>query len=259
MPCSDAEVEHAEAAEAVGAQRPRVTGRPTGASRSTRRSGRWFVIDEQQLDDLGLARTLGPFDTLDEAKAAADEQRSTPASESPLAELLAVAARTKLTVVRGGRATDEATEARAPKPKPTWIDASGADARRARAYLGASRSSACQRPGAREARHRRRAAGGRTAVLARALNREALAAPEGRELARAPPASRRPAHPRTTFVPMPAWWRKTWSSACWRSSAHASGTRMPSRLPGGGSSRVTGRDQRPPPDPLGRRGDPAGD
>ena len=36
---------------------------------------RWFITDEQQQDELGLARTVGPFDTLDAAKAAADALR----------------------------------------------------------------------------------------------------------------------------------------------------------------------------------------
>lgn len=150
-------------------------------------SGRWFVIDEEQLDDLGLARTLGPYDTLDEAKAAADEQRSTPAAESPLAERLAGGP--KLTVVRGGRAKEPGSDAerKAPQPKPTWIDAlPAADARRARAWISALEELGVSKA---EALVKRDIDGGQptvvTAVLARALNREALAAPEGRELVRA--------------------------------------------------------------------------
>ena len=150
-------------------------------------SGRWFVIDEEQLDDLGLARTLGPFDTLDEAKAGADAQRSGPAVESPLAERLASGP--KLTVVRGGRANETPADAeREPaKPNPTWIDAlPAADARRARAWISALEELGVPKA---EALVKRDIDGGQptvvTAVLARALNREALAAPEGRELARA--------------------------------------------------------------------------
>ena len=154
-------------------------------------SGRWFVIDEEQHDELGLARTLGPYDTLDEAKAAADEQRSAPAVESPLAERLAGAAGAKLKVVRGGRAKDDEDAAppaqrEPPKPKPTWIDALPAtDARRARAWISALEELGVPKP---EALVRRDVEGGQptvvTAVLARALNRSALDPPAGRELAR---------------------------------------------------------------------------
>ena len=38
-------------------------------------AGRWFLTDGESLDELGLARTIGPFDTLDEAKAAAAGRR----------------------------------------------------------------------------------------------------------------------------------------------------------------------------------------
>jgi hypothetical protein len=54
-------------------------------------AGRWFATDAESLDELGLARTLGPFATLDAAKTAADEARTTPAAESPLAARLAAA------------------------------------------------------------------------------------------------------------------------------------------------------------------------
>ena len=52
-------------------------------------TGRWFVTDAEELDELGLARTTGPFPTLDAAKAAADEVRERPAATSPLAERIA--------------------------------------------------------------------------------------------------------------------------------------------------------------------------
>jgi hypothetical protein len=54
-------------------------------------AGRWFVTDGESLDELGLARTLGPYDTLDDAKAAADAQRDQGAQPSPLAARLAAA------------------------------------------------------------------------------------------------------------------------------------------------------------------------
>src|SRR5512142_1436092 len=46
--------------------------------------GRWFAVDEEQHDELGLARTTGPFGTLDEARDEADRLRSMPATVSPL-------------------------------------------------------------------------------------------------------------------------------------------------------------------------------
>jgi hypothetical protein len=70
-------------------------------------AGRWFLTDAESLDELGLARTLGPYDTLDEAKAAADTQRAQAAVASPLAQRLA-AAKTKA-------APNRPMEARAPK------------------------------------------------------------------------------------------------------------------------------------------------
>jgi len=52
-------------------------------------AGRWFVTDSDELDELGLARTSGPFATLDAAKAAADGTRDRPPAASPLADRLA--------------------------------------------------------------------------------------------------------------------------------------------------------------------------
>src|SRR5215204_7197253 len=54
-------------------------------------AGRWFLTDDESLDELGLARTLGPYDTLDEAKAAAVEQREQATEPSPLAGRMAAA------------------------------------------------------------------------------------------------------------------------------------------------------------------------
>lgn len=158
-------------------------------------AGRWFVIDEGQHDDLGLARTLGPFDTLDLAKMAADEQRATPPGESPLRTRLADAAsRPKLKAITGGRADGShrseraaAEPARPPlQPKPTWLDRlPAADQRRARAWIGALEGLGIAKA---EQIVRRDLEGGvpavATAVLTRALARAALAPPDGRELAR---------------------------------------------------------------------------
>jgi len=106
-------------------------------------AGRWFLTDAEALDELGLARTLGPYDTLDEAKAAADGQREAGRKASPLAERLAAAkARPKLKPAKTGPATakPDSTDAdapeddepparppskRSPAPKPpprTWLD-----------------------------------------------------------------------------------------------------------------------------------------
>jgi hypothetical protein len=87
--------------------------------------GRWFATDEAELDDLGLARTIGPFATLDAAKAATDDARGRPATTSPLAARLAgTASRPRRAVV--GRARARATQSdtppqHAPAPR-TWLD-----------------------------------------------------------------------------------------------------------------------------------------
>lgn len=83
-------------------------------------TGRWFVVDGQEHDELGLPRTLGPFATLDAAKDAADAQRGRAAEASPLARRLAEAA-------TGPRREPPSTETarrepprrnRGPKPSP---------------------------------------------------------------------------------------------------------------------------------------------
>src|SRR4051794_38762601 len=54
-------------------------------------AGRWFMTDAESIDELGLARTIGPFDTLDAAKAAAGDRREQRTDTSPLADRLAAA------------------------------------------------------------------------------------------------------------------------------------------------------------------------
>jgi hypothetical protein len=49
-------------------------------------SGRWFLLDDEQRDELGLPRTIGPLATLEAAKSAAEEQRGHGPQTSPLAE-----------------------------------------------------------------------------------------------------------------------------------------------------------------------------
>jgi hypothetical protein len=104
-------------------------------------AGRWFVTDAESLDELGLARTLGPYDTLDAAKAGADGQREGDSTASPLAERLAAAkAKPKAAQPAPASSTptsndDEAADhaerpprtssKRPPAPKPpprTWLD-----------------------------------------------------------------------------------------------------------------------------------------
>ena len=55
-------------------------------------SGRWFVTDAESLDELGLARTTGPYATLDDAKAGADAARQRAPEASPFAERIREAA-----------------------------------------------------------------------------------------------------------------------------------------------------------------------
>lgn len=92
-------------------------------------AGRWFVADEAERDELGLARTTGPFATLATAKAAADDTRSRAAAVSPLAARLADAAsRPRLVPAERTRATPpESASASASEPLPaaaprTWLD-----------------------------------------------------------------------------------------------------------------------------------------
>jgi hypothetical protein len=77
-------------------------------------AGRWFATDAESLDELGLARTIGPFPTLDAAKAGADEARQAGAIESPLAERLG--ATTRAGKAKGAAATAATPEAARPKP-----------------------------------------------------------------------------------------------------------------------------------------------
>ncbi|HEY3334058.1 MAG TPA: hypothetical protein VGK16_02385 [Candidatus Limnocylindrales bacterium] len=111
-------------------------------------AGRWFVTDRGSLDELGLARTLGAFDTLDAAKAAAVDRREQGSEASPLAARLAAAkdrppagstrkrkptGRTKLADAAddGGQAatepepTPEPEPAADPEPQRTWFDELG--------------------------------------------------------------------------------------------------------------------------------------
>jgi acetyltransferase (GNAT) family protein len=93
-------------------------------------SGAWFVVDSGQLDELGMARVLGPFGTLDDAKDAISHARSAP----PVASFLKARAQQR-TKAAGGKTRDatagaatEGIERRAerapkapPKPRPPRI------------------------------------------------------------------------------------------------------------------------------------------
>lgn len=94
-------------------------------------SGRWFVTDDESLDELGLARTTGPFGTLDEAKAAADAARERAPEASPFAERIREAAskpRRRPLAAVPDQAPDAATvpepepEPEPEPPKRTWLD-----------------------------------------------------------------------------------------------------------------------------------------
>ena len=83
---------------------------------------RWFITDEEQHDEFGLARTVGPFDTLDAAKAAAEALRDEAPAASPLAERLAKVAKPAKDA-RAAKKTDEAPSPKPPPPPPrTWLD-----------------------------------------------------------------------------------------------------------------------------------------
>ncbi len=137
---------------------------------------RWFITDEEQHDEFGLARTVGPFDTLDEAKAAADALRDEAPAASPLADRLAKGARPA-----SGKRGKEKPPAEEPKPPPppprTWLDKLEDDdreaARRARRLIAALEEEGIEDA---DALVRRDITGNQPVVAARLLAREILAA-----------------------------------------------------------------------------------
>lgn len=170
-------------------------------------SGRWFVTDAESLDELGLARTTGPYGTLDEAKAAADAAREHEPEASPFAERIkeaaskpkrrplaavpdpaphhAAAART----VKGGDDADDEAVAgseREPDPEPepqpeppkrTWLD-DLEDRDRAMARTARRMIEALAREGFDDAESlvRRDILGNEPVVATRLLARDVLAA-----------------------------------------------------------------------------------
>ncbi len=155
--------------------------------------GRWFVTDTDALDELGLARTSGPFATLDAAKAAGDAARSGPVEASPLAARIAkAAARPRAAapaktpaaprpVLKADPRADPAPEP-APEPAPapparTWLGALE-DADRDGAIRARKLIAALERDGITDAEAlvRRDLRGGTPAVATRLLARAVLAA-----------------------------------------------------------------------------------
>ena len=140
---------------------------------------RWFITDEEELDELGLARTVGPYDTLDDAKAAADARRGEGPAESPLAKRIAKdgrAPKEKGAAARSKPAAEPKSKPSPPQPK-TWLDKLEDDdreaARRARRLI-----SALQGEGITDADTlvRRDVLGGQPVVAARLLARDILEA-----------------------------------------------------------------------------------
>jgi hypothetical protein len=110
-------------------------------------SGRWFLLDEEERDDLGLPRTIGPLATLDAAKSAAEEQRAHAPQTSPLVERIKAGGR-KPRGRSSGRASERARGAPTPKGSATsrkapetWLErlekSDPAAAKRARGLIAA--------------------------------------------------------------------------------------------------------------------------
>ena len=151
--------------------------------------GRWFITDEQERDELGLARTTGPFATLDAAKTAVATARERPAAPSPLASRIAGAAgrprrepaatpraapNPETTPVAPGARPGDTTPAR---PRQTWLEEfaerDAAAAKRATRLIAT-----LEREGIvdADALVRRDILGDRPAVATRLLARDILAA-----------------------------------------------------------------------------------
>jgi hypothetical protein len=74
-------------------------------------AGRWFVRDDEETDELGLPRTIGPFPTLVAAKAAAVDHRDRAPEPSPLARELAAASKRGRTKAPDESLADQAAPA----------------------------------------------------------------------------------------------------------------------------------------------------
>jgi len=138
---------------------------------------RWFITDEEQHDEFGLARTVGPFDTLDAAKSAAEALRDEAPAASPLVDRLAKDGGPSRTSKRD-RAKPPAKTPKPPPPPPrTWIDKLEDDdreaARHARRLIAALEGEGIEDA---DALVRRDITGNQPVVAARLLAREILAA-----------------------------------------------------------------------------------
>lgn len=136
---------------------------------------RWFITDEEELDELGLARTVGPYDTLDDAKAAADARRGEGPAESPLAERKTVKAPEEKEAAARSKPAPEPKPKAAPPPPQTWLDKLEDDdreaARRARRLISALEGEGIADA---DALVRRDVLGGQPVVAARLLARDIL-------------------------------------------------------------------------------------
>jgi hypothetical protein len=142
---------------------------------------RWFITDEAERDELGLARTVGPYATLDDAKSAADIRRDQAPEASPLAARLAdggtnAVAKPGTKPASAGRARAEPSAPPPPPPK-TWLDKLADDdrtaARRAKRLIAALEDEGITDA---DALVRRDLIGNQPAVATRLLAREILAA-----------------------------------------------------------------------------------
>jgi hypothetical protein len=147
--------------------------------------GRWFVTDSQEHDELGMARTSGPFATLEAAKAAADATRERPVTTSPLASRIADAAR-RPRRERGSppetprsraapKASASAGTAAERRPATPMLDAGRAASGPAASGPAASRSAASRRPWIEELAERDAPAAKSAGQLIALLEREGIA------------------------------------------------------------------------------------
>ena len=137
---------------------------------------RWFITDEEELDELGLARTVGPYDTLDDAKGAAEARRGEGPAESPLAKRIAKNDSPKGKGASAGSKAPPEPKAKPPPPPPkTWLDKLEDDdreaARRARRLISALEDEGIADA---DALVRRDVLGGQPVVAARLLARDIL-------------------------------------------------------------------------------------
>jgi ribosomal protein S18 acetylase RimI-like enzyme len=81
-------------------------------------SGGWMVVDAEQTNEFGLPLVRGPFDTLDEAKAAVEAVREEPAPTSALAARIAEQTKSATEPGRSSRPAARRKADRPPKPPP---------------------------------------------------------------------------------------------------------------------------------------------